>query len=114
MLLTLLVPLGIGGGLAIPPLTSAMLESVPGERAGLASGVLSAARQFGGALGVALLGALIADSAHFMTGMWISLIIGAAVLAATTLGVALFLPGRPKPTAHRPAGTADHRSRPMP
>jgi DHA2 family methylenomycin A resistance protein-like MFS transporter len=88
----LLVPLGIGGGLAIPPLTTAMLESVPHERAGLASGVLSAARQFGGAIGVALLGALIADSAHFMTGMRISLTIGAAVLVATTLGVARFLP----------------------
>ncbi|MFI6729283.1 MFS transporter [Streptomyces sp. R-74717] len=92
LLLVLLVPLGIGGGLAIPPLTTAMLESVPHERAGLASGVLSAARQFGGAIGVALLGALIADSAHFMTGMRISLIIGAAVLVATTLGVARFLP----------------------
>ncbi|MFE1766919.1 MFS transporter [Streptomyces angustmyceticus] len=92
LLLALLVPLGIGGGLAIPPLTTAMLESVPHERAGLASGVLSAARQFGGAIGVALLGALIADSAHFMTGMRISLIIGAAVLVATTLGVVRFLP----------------------
>ncbi|GAA5610223.1 multidrug resistance protein Stp [Streptomyces platensis] len=99
LLLALLVPLGIGGGLAIPPLTSAMLESVPHERAGLASGVLSAARQFGGAIGVALLGALIADSAHFMTGMRISLVVGAAVLVATTLGVALFLPGSPKPAA---------------
>ncbi|MFE9251194.1 MFS transporter [Streptomyces sp. NPDC007088] len=92
LLLALLVPLGIGGGLAIPPLTTAMLESVPHERAGLASGVLSAARQFGGAIGVALLGALIADSAHFMTGMRISLIIGAALLIVTTLGVVRFLP----------------------
>jgi MFS transporter, DHA2 family, methylenomycin A resistance protein len=92
LLLVLLVPLGIGGGLAIPPLTTAMLESVPHERAGLASGVLSAARQFGGAIGVALLGALIADPAHFVTGMRISLIIGAALLVATTLGVVRFLP----------------------
>ncbi|MFI1617838.1 MFS transporter [Streptomyces lydicus] len=117
LLLTLLVPLGIGGGLAIPPLTSAMLESVPHERAGLASGVLSAARQFGGAIGVALLGALIADSAHFMTGMRISLAVGAAVLVATTLGVALFLPGSPKPAApstpvpgtEEPATLSSHR-----
>jgi DHA2 family methylenomycin A resistance protein-like MFS transporter len=92
LLLVLLVPLGIGGGLAIPPLTTAMLESVPHERAGLASGVLSAARQFGGAIGVALLGALIADASHFMTGMRISLIIGAALLVVTTLGVIRFLP----------------------
>jgi DHA2 family methylenomycin A resistance protein-like MFS transporter len=96
LLLALLVPLGIGGGLAVPPLTSAMLESVPHERAGLASGVLSAARQFGGAIGVALLGALIAGSAGFLTGMRISLIVAAAVLVATTVGVAVFLPGGPK------------------
>nr|WSX78753.1 hypothetical protein OH826_35850 [Streptomyces sp. NBC_00899] len=50
-------------------------------------------------IGVALLGALIADSAHFMTGMRISLAVGAAVLVATTLGVALFLPGTPPPAA---------------
>lgn len=55
-------------------------ESVPGERAGLTSGVLSAAGRFGGAIGVALLGTLIADSAHFTTGMRISLALGAAVL----------------------------------
>ncbi len=104
LLLVLLVPLGIGGGLAIPPLTTAMLESVPHERAGLASGVLSAARQFGGAIGVALLGALIADSAHFMTGMRISLVIGAAVLVVTTLGVIRFLPaGHHHPAAAEPA-----------
>ena len=102
VLLALLVPLGIGGGLAVPPLTSAMLESVPHERAGLASGVLSAARQFGGAIGVALLGALIAGSAGFMTGMRISLIVAAAVLAATTLGVALFLPGTPNAPTPQP------------
>ncbi|MCV2459483.1 MFS transporter [Streptomyces sp. ICN988] len=121
LLLALLVPLGIGGGLAIPPLTTAMLESVPHERAGLASGVLSAARQFGGAIGVALMGALITDPAHFMTGMRASLAIGAALLIVTTLGVIRLLPAghqhqdAPKPppgktdtaTAH-PDGTQTH------
>lgn len=33
VILLLLVPLGIGGGLAVPPLTSAMLEAVDAERA---------------------------------------------------------------------------------
>jgi DHA2 family methylenomycin A resistance protein-like MFS transporter len=33
-LLLLLVPLGVGGGLAVPPMTSAMLEAVPADRSG--------------------------------------------------------------------------------
>ena len=53
MILVLLIPMGIGGGMVIPPLTAALLEVLPPERAGLASGVFNAARQFGGGLGVA-------------------------------------------------------------
>ena len=36
LVLVLLIPMGIGGGLAIPPLTAALLEALPAERAGLA------------------------------------------------------------------------------
>jgi DHA2 family methylenomycin A resistance protein-like MFS transporter len=49
--------------LAMPAMTSVALGAVEPDRAGLASGVLNAARQTGGALGVALLGALFASSA---------------------------------------------------
>ena len=45
--------------LTMPAMTAAVVGSVPAERAGLASGVLNASRQSGGALGVALLGALL-------------------------------------------------------
>ena len=61
LILLLLVPLGAGAGLAMPPLTAALLEALPAERAGLAGGVFNAARQFGGGLGVALFGGLIAS-----------------------------------------------------
>lgn len=46
--------------LAMPAMTAVVVGAAGRERAGLASGVLNAARQSGGALGVALLGALFA------------------------------------------------------
>ena len=81
VILVLLVPMGIGGGLAIPPLTAALLEALPPERAGLASGVFNAARQFGGGLGVAVFGGLIASG--FVSGMHVALVLGAVGVAAT-------------------------------
>jgi MFS transporter, DHA2 family, methylenomycin A resistance protein len=55
--------------LAMPAMTAVVVGSVGRDRAGLASGVLNAARQSGGALGVALLGALLAGSRHSGHGM---------------------------------------------
>lgn len=56
----LLLPAGIGAGLVVPPITSAVLGAVPKERAGVASGLLNASRQLGGVVGVALFGAMMA------------------------------------------------------
>ena len=86
MILVLLVPMGVGGGLAIPPLTAALLEALPPERAGLASGVFNAARQFGGGLGVAVFGGLVAN--EFVSGMHVALMLSAAGVA-TTLALTL-------------------------
>jgi DHA2 family methylenomycin A resistance protein-like MFS transporter len=80
-ILALLIPLGIGAGLAVPPMTTALLEAVDAERAGLASGMLNAARQLGGAIGVALFGALI--GVDFIAGMRTAFVISAVVLLAT-------------------------------
>ncbi|MDX6580982.1 MAG: transporter, family, methylenomycin resistance protein [Solirubrobacterales bacterium] len=91
LVLVLLVPMGVGGGLAIPPLTAALLEALPPERAGLTSGVFNAARQFGGGLGVALFGGLIAGG--FVAGMHVALALGAAgVLVGLGLTVAYIDP----------------------
>jgi DHA2 family methylenomycin A resistance protein-like MFS transporter len=46
--------------LVMPAMTAVAIGSAPGHRVGLASGVLNAARQTGGAFGVAVLGALLA------------------------------------------------------
>jgi len=65
--------------LAMPAMTAVVVGSVGRERAGLASGILNAARQSGGALGVALLGALLAGSQHSSHGMALRLPLAVAV-----------------------------------
>jgi DHA2 family methylenomycin A resistance protein-like MFS transporter len=51
--------LGFGVGLALPPITTALLGAVDTKIAGVASGALSSLRQFGSALGVATLGLMV-------------------------------------------------------
>jgi DHA2 family methylenomycin A resistance protein-like MFS transporter len=92
----LIIPVGAGGSLAMPPTTALVLASVAPELAGTASAVFNTFRQVGGAVAIAIFGALIADRAHFTTGMQTSLTIAAALLLAT---VAISL--RIRPTGHR-------------
>ncbi|MEW2156508.1 MFS transporter [Streptomyces sp. NPDC007189] len=77
----LLVPLALGCALTVPPLTTAMMDAVPAERAGLAAGVLNAARQVAGGLGIAVFGALLGHG--FEAGMRLSLTVSAALLTVT-------------------------------
>jgi DHA2 family methylenomycin A resistance protein-like MFS transporter len=85
----LMVPVGAGGAMAVTALVSLLLESVPAERAGVASGVLNAARQLGGALAVAVFGAMVADRARFVSGLHTSLLIAAAVVAVSVVATVL-------------------------
>jgi len=91
LLAVLLIPMGIGLGFAVPSLTAAMLGNLSANRAGLAGGVLNAARQTGGALAVAGFGALVSHRASFVPGLRLSLLL-AAVLLLATAGAALALP----------------------
>ncbi len=50
---------GIGIGLLLSPITSAVLAATPPARAGLASSMVNTSRQLGGVLGIAVLGALV-------------------------------------------------------
>jgi len=88
------IPLGIAGALAVPPLTATMLDGVPADRAGTAAGVLNTARQVGGALSVAVFGALIGSGASFTDGMRVSLAVAAVLLTASALAALFLLPGR--------------------
>lgn len=63
LVLVLLVPTGMGGAFAVPALTALLMDAVPAERAGTASGLLNSLRQTGGAMSVALFGVLLASDA---------------------------------------------------
>jgi MFS transporter, DHA2 family, methylenomycin A resistance protein len=54
--------IGAGAGVTTPAMNWAVLDSVERTRGGLASGILNSARQTGGVIGVALLGALLGES----------------------------------------------------
>jgi EmrB/QacA subfamily drug resistance transporter len=54
------VLLGLGMGLVMPAVAAAGMAAVDTERSGVASGVINASRQIGGALGIAVLGSIAA------------------------------------------------------
>ena len=87
LVLANLLVVGFGGGLVQPSSAAAVLSSAPAERTGVASAVVNASRQVGGALGVALLGSLLARGS-FVEGLHLA----GYICAATFLfGAALSL-----------------------
>jgi DHA2 family methylenomycin A resistance protein-like MFS transporter len=80
-----IIPIGAGGSLAMPSVTGVVLEGVPAERAGTASAVFNTFRQIGGAVAIAVFGALIAHPGTFLTGMRISLATAATLLLLAAL-----------------------------
>jgi len=74
-------------------MTAGALSSSPLQTAGLASGILNSSRQSGGALGVAMFGALV-GAARFR-GMFWALAIAAAILLTTLILVGKFIPSTP-------------------
>jgi EmrB/QacA subfamily drug resistance transporter len=53
---------GLGAGVAMPPATEMIMASLPPARAGVGSAVNDTVREFGGALGVAVIGSIAATS----------------------------------------------------
>ncbi|WP_348541706.1 MFS transporter [Streptomyces sp. MZ04] len=96
LVLVLLVPTGMGGAFAVPALTALLMDAVPADRAGTASGLLNSLRQTGGAMSVALFGALLASGGAGMgfslSGMRESLLVVGLLLCATTGLAAWLLP----------------------
>jgi MFS family permease len=100
---------GIGQGLALGPLTGAGVAGASGELAGAASGMINAAQQLGGTVGIAVLVAVTATSGQPLTVQVTTAFTGGAVLAACGLIAALVLiiPGERADRA-RQISTAPH------
>ncbi|MFI5694819.1 hypothetical protein ACIA58_23390 [Kribbella sp. NPDC051586] len=84
----LMMLVGLGGPTVIPPVIALLLHAVPAHLAGTASGIFNTSRQVGGALAVAVFGALLAAPAGIHAGVRLSLLIAAAV-AVTAASAAL-------------------------
>ena len=97
--------LGAGMGMVVMPLLPFVLSSVDPDDAGSASGIANAVQQVGGALGVALIGAVffgrLTDTANyghaFAVGIWLQL----ALLGIAAV-VTIFLPARIAVDAYTP------------
>ncbi|RQS65088.1 MFS transporter [Burkholderia sp. Bp8963] len=78
---------GSGVALTIPTITHAMLAAVCSAQSGIASGLLNAARQVGGVMGVAIFGFLVrhTETALFMRGMEQALVVSGGLLVVGAL-----------------------------
>jgi DHA2 family methylenomycin A resistance protein-like MFS transporter len=87
--LAMLVPfivLPSGMGFAVPAMTAEVLSSVDRKRSGTASAVLNASRQTGGAIGVAIFGALVGSTpSQIVQGLKIASLTSAVLLLVATL-----------------------------
>ena len=77
---------GFGMAMAMTPTAAAATRAVPVHKAGVGSAVLNAMRQVGGSVGIALMGAIVADQASgrpgvegFMAGFERALIVAAVI-----------------------------------
>lgn len=85
---------GVGLGVLTPALVAAAVSAVPARRSGLASAVNNTARQAGGAIGIAVAGAVAGQpgDSGFLRGLH-AVALGAAVLYVVTAVVLLRPPG---------------------
>jgi EmrB/QacA subfamily drug resistance transporter len=92
---------GIGMALTMSPMTSVAMGSVPVDKAGVGSGVLNSFRQMGGALGIAIMGAIVASylsappstaagQQQFVDGLHAALLVSAGItFAAAVVAIVL-------------------------
>jgi MFS family permease len=97
---------GIGMALTMSPMTSVAMGSVPVDKAGVGSGVLNSFRQVGGALGIAVMGAIVASYLHasprtpegkqqFVDGLHAALLVSAGIAFAAAVVAVVLVRERP-------------------
>jgi EmrB/QacA subfamily drug resistance transporter len=103
---------GAGIALTMTPSAAAATRSVPVEKAGVGAGVLNACRQVGGAVGIAVMGAIMANELggapspqSFMAGFERANIVAAGFALAGALVATLLV--RQHVTGDRPAAAAE-------
>jgi EmrB/QacA subfamily drug resistance transporter len=110
---------GVGMSLTMTPSAAAATRSVPVDKSGVGSAVLNSARQVGGTMGVAIMGAIVAAKAGgertpeaFMRGFETALLVAAAIaVLGAVVAYVLVRPheeaGRTERTAAEPFASAD-------
>jgi EmrB/QacA subfamily drug resistance transporter len=110
---------GVGMALTMTPSAAAATRSVPVDKSGVGSAVLNSARQVGGTMGVAIMGAIVAAKAGgertpeaFMRGFETALLVAAAIaVLGAVVAYVLVRPheeaGRTERTAAEPVASPD-------
>ena len=73
---------GFGMGMTMTPVTAAAMSAVAVDKAGVGSAVLNSARQVGGSLGIAVMGAIVASASDYLTGFHDALRVGSGLCLA--------------------------------
>jgi EmrB/QacA subfamily drug resistance transporter len=87
------VVFGIGFGFVNAPITNAAVSGMPREQAGVAAAIATTSRQFGQAIGVAIVGAIVASSAGASTAAGLSSATHPAWWTLTALGAVVLVLG---------------------
>lgn len=96
------IVLGCAGALFVAPLTTTVMNSVPVEHSGVASGINNAIARTAGLIGIAALGLAVTGSASYLTGFRIAMSISALLCFVAAVISAVGFTAKDATPAHAP------------